>query len=506
MRLQKDKMLIDTAVLSLFSVGLQGLGLLFNVFLTRRLGSAAVGEMTLMTSFYALAAVLSGGSGFVAVSRFLAEELGCGGDPARIFRYVLRFCGVISSSVTAILFVSAPLLEAKFPDAGCTAIRILCLSLPVSAFTGCLKGRCYAFQRVYVPVIAEYAEFIVRSGVLAFAVVFLLPENKVTVLTAYALSVLAGQGTAVIVLLSARIRYPGKSCICSLTVSSFLRQILPMIGNACLVAVLSTANDALVPLTLLQYGSSTEEALSQFGEFEAIIIPTLFFPSVVQCFQSALLVPELSRARAENRQNDIRIRTQRMLEQTVSYALFAVLIFSQFGGQIGKLLGGDAFTGLILRQMAPIVPFIYLEIILEGILRGLGKQNFSSVNYLAEYIVRISVLLICVPLFGFYGIMLSYIACNLSGNAVRLYFVLRVTGLKPVWKRILFAPFSAMLVCMLMLRICAKPQALTGLCAIPMLFVLTGIYWGSIYICKEIRNFRVSEIRIQTNGKKRITR
>ena len=90
-----------------------------------------------------------------------------------------------------------------------------------------------------------------------------------------------------------------------------------MIGNACLVAVLSTANDALVPLTLLQYGSSTEEALSQFGEFEAIIIPTLFFPSVVQCCQSALLVPELSRARAENRQNDIRIRTQRMLEQTV---------------------------------------------------------------------------------------------------------------------------------------------------------------------------------------------
>ena len=183
-----------------------------------------------------------------------------------------------------------------------------------------------------------------------------------------------------------------------------------------------------------------------------------------------------------------------------------MLIFSQFGGQIGKLLGGDAFTGLILRQMAPIVPFSYLEIILEGILRGLGKQNFSSVNYLAEYIVRISVLLICVPLFGFYGIMLSYIACNLSGNAVRLYFVLRVTGLKPVWKRILFTPLSALLICMLMLRICAKPQALTGLCAIPMLFVLTGIYWGSIYICKEIRNFRVSEIRIQTNGKKRITR
>ena len=54
-------------------------------------------------------------------------------------------------------------------------------------------------------------------------------------------------------------------------------------------------------------------------------------------------------------------------------------------------------------------------------------------------------LLICVPMFGFYGIVASYLACNLSGNAVRLFFVLRLTGLKPVWKRILIRPAFALL-------------------------------------------------------------
>ena len=98
-----------------------------------------------------------------------------------------------------------------------------------------------------------------------------------------------------------------------------------------------------------------------------------------------LLVPTLSRARAEQRESDIRMQTQRMLEQTVRYALCTVLILRQLGAQIGEMLGGNRFTGQILQQMAPIVPFIYLEIILEGILRGLGRQNFSSVNYLAEY-------------------------------------------------------------------------------------------------------------------------
>ena len=468
-------MLLDTAVLSLFSVGLQGLGLLFNVFLTRRLGAANVGIMTLMSSFYGLAAVLSSGSGFVAVSRFVSEELGCGGDPARIFRYVLRFCMILSCSVCAVLLITAPLLTNRIPDAQCSAIRMLSLSLPLSAAAGCLKGRCYAYQRVYIPAVSEYTEFLIRSGVLAFCIVFLLPDNRMTLLTAFAVSMLAGQGSTVIFLAAARVPRPEAPCICSFTVSRFLRLILPMIGNACLVAVLSSTNDALVPLTLLQYGSSTEEALAQFGEFEAIIIPTLFFPS-------ALLVPTLSRARAEQRESDIRMQTQRMLEQTVRYALFTVLILSQLGAQIGEMLGGNRFTGQILQQMAPIVPFIYLEIILEGILRGLGRQNFSSVNYLAEYIVRISVLLICVPLFGFYGIVLSYVACNLSGNAVRLYYVLRVTGLKPVWKRILLFPVTALFISLLIPKLASKITSGSGLCAIPAAIVSAGVYWGIVYL------------------------
>lgn len=496
-RKHTDQMLFDTAVLSLFSVGLQGLGLLFNVFLTRKLGAANVGVMTLMSSFYGLAAVLSSGSGFVAVSRFVSEELGCGGDPSRIFRYVLRFCITLSCTFCALLIITAPLLTNLIPNAQCNAIRMLSLSLSLSAAAGCLKGRCYAYQRVYIPAIAEYAEFLIRSGVLAFCTVFLMPQNQITLLTAFAVSMLAGQGSTVIFLAAVRIPKPETQCVCHFTVQRFLQLILPMIGNACLVALLSSANDALVPLTLLQYGSSTDEALAQFGEFEAIIIPTLFFPSVVQCCQSALLVPTLSRARAEQRDNDIRMQTQRMLEQTVRYALFTVLIFSRFGTQIGEMLGGNRFTGLILQQMAPIVPFIYLEIILEGILRGLGRQNFSSVNYLAEYIVRISVLLICVPLFGFYGIVLSYVACNLSGNAVRLYFVLRVTGLRPVWKRILLFPMTALFISMLIPKAAAGFISDSGLCAIPSAILTAGLYWGIVYLLSAPSDSRRATIYSQ---------
>ncbi len=373
------------------------------------------------------------------------------------------------------------------PALNAQTIRLLSVSLPLSAIAACLKGRCYAYNRVYLPAVSECIEFLLRAGTLAFCTLFLIPRGRMTVISAFALSMIAGQGSTVLFLCCIRMPYRENCNICSFSFGRFLKQLLPVMGNASLVAILSTTNDALVPLTLLQFGNSPTEALAQFGEFEAIIIPALFFPSVIQCVMSGLIVPELSKAKAANDSHVIRLITERALEQTIAYALFIVLYLVQFGRQIGETLGGDAFTGQILRFMAPVVPFIYLEIIMEGVLRGLGKHNFSSVNYLAEYIVRISVLLICVPMFGFYGIAASYLACNLSGNAVRLFFVIRMTGLKPVWKRILLRPaialFGAWQIMLLISKICimlrfsayavmAVCAGISGLCYAAMLYLM----------------------------------
>lgn len=483
------KMLTETVILSSFSVGLQGLGLLLNIFLTHQLGAASVGEITLIGSFYSLAVILSGGCGFIAASRFMSEELGCGGNPHRVYQYIAGFCLTLSISAAALLCVFAWLPEKLLhqPALNAQTIRLLSVSLPLSAIAACLKGRCYAYNRVYLPAVSECIEFLLRAGTLAFCTLFLIPRGRMTVISAFALSMIAGQGSTVLFLCCIRMPYRENCNICSFSFGRFLKQLLPVMGNASLVAILSTTNDALVPLTLLQFGNSPTEALAQFGEFEAIIIPALFFPSVIQCVMSGLIVPELSKAKAANDSHVIRLITERALEQTIAYALFIVLYLVQFSRQIGETLGGDAFTGQILRFMAPVVPFIYLEIIMEGVLRGLGKHNFSSVNYLAEYIVRISVLLICVPMFGFYGIAASYLACNLSGNAVRLFFVIRMTGLKPVWKRILLRPaialFGAWQIMLLISKICiilrfsayavmAVCAVISGLCYAAMLYLM----------------------------------
>jgi stage V sporulation protein B len=188
-------------------------------------------------------------------------------------------------------------------------------------------------------------------------------------------------------------------------------------------------------MTLRQSGSTAESALAQFGIFEAIVIPVLFFPSTVLCVLSGILLPESARAEAAGKKARLQYLAKRALSFTMLFSVLVSAVLLVFGGVIAELMGAEPLAGRMIRLLAPVVPFIYLEIILEAIIKGTGRQKFSSVNYLAEYAVRISVVLVCVPIMGFYGIVLSYYMSNILGNSVRLWEVLKITGLTPQYQQ-----------------------------------------------------------------------
>ena len=207
---------------------------------------------------------------------------------------------------------------------------------------------------------------------------------------------------------------------CSLSFWRYGRLAFPVALGGCLTAALSTANDTLIPITLRQSGSSASRALEQFGTFEGVVIPVLFFPSTMLCALSGILIPEIARANAAGNQRRVCQLTERVIQLTLIFAILIAAILLKFGGRVGYWMDGGTLSGKMIRILAPVVPFIYLEIVLEALLKGMGKQNFSSLNYLAEYVIRICVVLIFIPLFGFYGIVASYYTSNVFGNCNRL--------------------------------------------------------------------------------------
>lgn len=439
----------DTLLLTVIQMLLDGLALLLNVFMTERLGASSVGILTLTASFFNLASVIASGNAFLCASRFISEELGKKpADPTRILLYCLGVSLTLSVLTAALIAGFAPFCSVRFLKSPGLAkpIRILALSLPLLTVCACMRGYFNACCAVKICAASDAIGFLVRCGLTAAAVYWLAPSDSRSLCLMMVLCTCAGSMATLLYLLARfrKLRVPatGKA---SISVRTYLKLAVPVMFGSMLTSFLSAANDALVPLTLQQSGNSAEQALSQFGIYEAIVIPALFFPSTVLCSLSGILVTETARESAAGNCVRITALTEKTLRQTLVFAVFTAGIFLMFGKELGELLGGGAFAGRMLALLAPVVPFIYLEIVLESILKGIGAQAFSSLNYLAEYVIRISVVLIFVPVMGFYGIVLSYYASNICGNISRLVMALRRTGMRPKFRQLLGIPVFSFL-------------------------------------------------------------
>lgn len=492
--MNKNKILRDTFFLTIIDLVLQGLSLLLNVFITRRLGSSVMGTVSLVGTFFMFVTIISSGNIYLSTSRFISEEIGKKtGNPNKVFCYGIISSVSLSIITGAIVFVFSEFLSVtilKTPQL-VYAIRILAAILPFGSINSCIKGYFNAVRNVPVTAAGGTLEFIIKSGLFAFFAQFLIPEGKINVLTAFALSIAGGQIISclffIIVYLKLCKKETGK---CSISIGCFIMSSVPIFLNSLITSVLSSTNDALVPLTLKQYGNSTEQALSQFGIFEAIIIPALFFPSSILCSLSGILVPELARERcADNASGNVKL-INKTLRLTFSFSIFTAVIFLCFGKEIGYLLSGDFFAGKIIAILAPAVPFIYLEIILEGILRGMGKHSFSTLNYLVEYTIRISVLLICVPIFGFYGIVISYLSSNIVCNTTRLIMIIKITGIKFSFSDNLIIPLMSAVFSMQVTALAAKLIAFENLNIVTETIIFASVtMFVYIAVQKIIYNF-----------------
>lgn len=499
-RLLKNKMIRDTAMLTVMQLMLDTAALMINAFITRRLGAPATGLLSLTGAFLSLAGILSNGSAFLCTSRLISGELGRKeGSPERVLLHGIRLCLMLSFSVSAvILLFSGSISRRFFGDEEMTqALRMMPAALVTGAVAACLKGYFNAVRKAGISAAGDVTEFMVKSFFIVVLTLSAGTPDTTDFTRILILSVTAGSFSSLLLLLLLYARQPRKSTgQGTITFRQYAALAFPIMGGGILTSVLSSTNDALIPFCLRQYGDSADTALSLFGVFEAIVIPTLFFPSVVLCSMSGIIISESARAAAAGDRERITSITSRLLRGTAIYAVFASALLMRTGAPLGELLGGGETGGRMIAAIAPVVPFIYLEIVLEALIKGLGQQGFSSLNYLAEYVIRIAAVLILVPVAGFTGIAVSYYASNIFGNTMRLVKVLRYTGtpLRPV--RTILVPVLAAAASLPAAELITRTSG-ADTDTIPGLIILSAVwmagYVGILYLVRILNTGSINE-------------
>jgi stage V sporulation protein B len=415
---------------------LQGISLLMNVFLTKRLGEQMLGVISLVMSFYGTFVVISNGNTFLCANRFISEERGkVKGNANTILGYAVVWSTTLSlvSSLLVIAFADRLCGSILKSTAYTNGIRIVASTLVLTAMTSSIKGYFHAHRLVTIPVVSGCVECIVRNTI-TIGMVLLTDVNIVLTI---AISLLVGESVSLGYLLVSLSRHLHPSDTpTSTTFRRYITSCIPIALNSSIPLILSTCNDALLPITLRQCGSSAEESLALYGTFEGIVLQILFFPSSILCSLSCILVTEVARCNSAKDYARVRRVSFKAIELTLVFSVVVAFGLYIFGDDIATWVGSSPLSGKTVKILSPVVPLIYLEIVLESILKGLGKHGFSSINYIVEYVVRISTLLVCVPLFHFYGIVVSYYASNVVGNVSRIVKVCKVIPRESIGRKI----------------------------------------------------------------------
>lgn len=395
---------------------LRMLGMGFRVVLSAYLGGEGMGLYQLILAVYMVFVSLATAGMNVAATRLAAQSLARGQGMAATLRGLctaaLAF-GTVAMVAQALL--AGPAAHSLLHDARAeTALRVLAPSLPFMAVSGALRGCFLAARRVTPNVVTQLIEQLVRMAVAVAGLRVMAQWGAGYGCAAVLLGNTVSEGVSCCLMLLFAARTPefarrGQEPLHPYTRRELYEIVLPVTGSRLLGSGLQAVESSLIPLTLSLYTGSRAVAMTQYGNFKGMALPLLFFPFSVLSALSGLLMPEITRAHTRGDGAGTRRLIGTMLKLTGLFSLAAGACFVAFGPQLAQIVYRDAEVGRYVQVLGFVAPFMYLESMVDGVLKGLGEQLATFRYSLADSLLRIAAIAVLLPRYGimaFLGIMI----------------------------------------------------------------------------------------------------
>ena len=211
---------------------------------------------------------------------------------------------------------------------------------------------------------------------------------------------------------------------CTVKNNHFLHRIfrilLPVAFTSYIRSGLSTLKQLIIPSSLEKNGINCEAALAEYGTITGMAMPIVLFPATFLTAVSGLLIPEFSRYYVKKDYLKIKKYSDKLIVGSFLFALFLTFLYIIFGNKLGEIIYNDTQVGIYIKMFAPLIPFMYVDIVVDNILKGLDAQvNVLFINII-DLLVSISFIFFFVPAFGIKGFITSIFASEILNFGLSL--------------------------------------------------------------------------------------
>ncbi len=443
---------LNAALLGATTIFMRSIAVIFNAYISGKIGAEGMGLYSLITSVYGFAVTLATSGISLAVVRLVSEELSRseGKGVITAMRKCVGYALAFGLSAFSILFFGAEFISEHILQDSRTylSLRVFSIALPFIALSNVFSGYFNAVRRVYKSASASIAEQFVKIALTVALLRSLLPKG----IEYGALALVLGTAIAealsffyllIFYILDKKKYIRAKKALIDPTMKErMLRISLPIAFSSYLRSGLVTIQHILIPIGLRKHGADYGTALASYGTIHGMVFPLILFPSAVCSTFSGLIVPELSELAAKygsvRRNRHICYIVRRALSLATIFGIGCAGILICFAEPLGILVYKSAEAAKYIRIFAPLVPVMYLDTTVDGMLKGLGQQLHSMFYNIID--ASLSVLLVwsLMPEIGLYGYVICVFVTELINLAFSLTRLLTITEAKlPVPKAVL---------------------------------------------------------------------
>lgn len=428
--MDRNRALRGVLLLTLSSAALRGIGMVYRIVLSERIGLEGMGLYELILTVYGLFSMLACAGLTITVSRLCAE-----GRERAAVRAACLYAAALGTVLCAALYGSAEFLaKTLLGDArAARALKWIAPSLPLMGMSAALRGAFLARGDLLRPTLAQLAEQVVRVG-LVLALLFLWDVTDLSQACAVILfgaTFAEGVSLLLCALLYRRVRSTGAGAAeAALPWGALLRGVLPIWLGALLQCGMQTAENLLIPPLLQRGALSASQALAQYGLLSGMVLPILLFPAAFPAAVGTLLLPEMARERARGREERKRALTRKALGAALGLSLLCAGFFLLFGQKLMLLLYGSESAGGLLLLLTPLLPLLSLESVADALLKGLGKQGATLALETLDALLRVLAILLLLPRLGMLGYVLVLYGSAVLCALTRLRLLFATVGLE----------------------------------------------------------------------------
>ncbi len=412
--------------------------LIFNVYISNKIGSEAVGVFSLVMAVYLFFITIATSGLNIAVTIIVSEKFAL--NNGKIAIKALRTCiffslllGIISGTLIILFsnFITKNFLHNMVSS---KPLFYIAIGLPFIAMSSCINSYFTCIRKAYKNAITQIFEFIIKMVVTIILLKINISKGVeyicISLILADVISEICSF-TLIFILYIIDIKIKKLNNVRSFGQRfNILKIALPVAIASYIRSGLSTFKQLIIPKKLEESGLSCNNALSKYGIINGMVMPVITFPTVFINSYSMLLIPEFSTYLAQKNYKAINYISNKIFKFACSFAICVCSIFMFFSNELGLVIYDNIETGYYFKLIAPLIFFMYIDNIIDCILKGLNEQIGVMLCNILDLSITTCFIFFLLPAWGITGYIISIFISELLNFTISLIQLIKYSKIK----------------------------------------------------------------------------